>query len=115
MAEQHRLKTSIAIIGGAGDVGSTLAYNLIINPICSEIIMVDPKQNLLEAQVRDLADATYRGQTGARVRVGTAKDAGQADIVVITAGAKQKIGTFIPLANSRSRFSINQCLDMTIS
>lgn len=54
--------------------------------------MVDPKQNLLEAQVRDLADATYRGQTGARVRVGTAKDAGQADIVVITAGAKQKIG-----------------------
>lgn len=92
MAEQHRLKTSIAILGGAGDVGSTLAYNLILNPICSEIILVDPKTELLEAQVRDLADATFRGQTGARVRTGTAKEAGQADIVVITAGAKQKIG-----------------------
>ncbi|KAF2015840.1 l-lactate dehydrogenase-like protein [Aaosphaeria arxii CBS 175.79] len=90
MAE-HRLKTSVAIIG-CGDVGSTLAYTLVLQPICSEVILVDPKEDLLQAQVRDLGDATYRGQTGARVRAGTHKDAGQADIVVITAGAKQKIG-----------------------
>ncbi|KAF2474893.1 l-lactate dehydrogenase-like protein [Lindgomyces ingoldianus] len=90
MAHQ-RLKTSIAILG-CGDVGSTLAYTLILNPICSEVILVDPKTALLEAQVRDLSDATYRGNTGTRVRAGTHRDAGQADIVVITAGAKQKIG-----------------------
>lgn len=88
---EHRLKTSIAILG-CGDVGSSLAYALVLQPICSEIIMVDPKTSLLEAQVRDLGDATYRGQTGSRVRVGTHKEAGQADIVVITAGAKQKPG-----------------------
>ncbi|KAF2658288.1 l-lactate dehydrogenase-like protein [Lophiostoma macrostomum CBS 122681] len=88
---EHKLKTSIAILG-CGDVGSTLAYTLILNPICSEVILVDPKKELLEAQVRDLGDATYRGNTGAKIRAGTHKDAGQADVVVITAGAKQKPG-----------------------
>ncbi|KAF2262545.1 l-lactate dehydrogenase-like protein [Lojkania enalia] len=88
---EQKLKTSIAILG-CGDVGSTLAYTLILNPVCSEVILVDPKTALLEAQVRDLSDATYRGNTGTRVRAGTHKDAGQADIVVITAGAKQKPG-----------------------
>ena len=87
----HKLKTSIAILG-CGDVGSTLAYTLILNPICSEVILVDPKTELLNAQVRDLSDATYRGNTGTRVRAGTHKEAGQADIVVVTAGAKQKHG-----------------------
>ncbi|KAF2876420.1 l-lactate dehydrogenase-like protein [Massariosphaeria phaeospora] len=88
---EHKLKTSIAILG-CGDVGSTLAYTLILNPICTEVILVDPKKELLEAQVRDLGDATYRGNTGTKVRAGNHKDAGQADIIVITAGAKQKPG-----------------------
>lgn len=57
--------------------------------------MVDPKKELLEAQVRDLSDATFRGNTGTKVRVGTHKEAGQADVVVITAGAKQKVGMCI--------------------
>ncbi|KAF2111348.1 l-lactate dehydrogenase-like protein [Lophiotrema nucula] len=92
MAEQHqKLKTTIAVLG-CGDVGATLAYTLLLKPICSEVILVDPKTALLEAQVRDLADATYRGNTGTKVKAGTHKDAGQADIIVITAGAKQKPG-----------------------
>jgi L-lactate dehydrogenase len=86
-----KLKTSIAVVG-CGDVGATLAYTLILQPICSEVILVDPKKELLEAQVRDLGDATYRGGSGVKVRAGDHKDAGQADIVVITAGAKQKTG-----------------------
>jgi L-lactate dehydrogenase len=89
---QPRLKTSIAILG-CGDVGATLAYTLILQPICSEVILVDLKKELFQAQVRDLSDATYRGGSGVKIRAGTHKDAGQADIVVITAGAKQKIGT----------------------
>lgn len=90
-----KLKTSIAIVG-CGDVGATLTYTLILQPICSEVILVDPKKELLEAQVRDLGDATYRGGSGVKVCAGTHKDAGQADIVVITAGAKQKTGNPVP-------------------
>ncbi|EUC45299.1 hypothetical protein COCMIDRAFT_95997 [Bipolaris oryzae ATCC 44560] len=88
---QPKLKTTIAILG-CGDVGSTLAYTLILQPICSEFLLVDLKHSLLEAQVRDLSDATYRGGSGVRVRAATHAEAGQADIVVITAGAKQKPG-----------------------
>ncbi|KAF1950387.1 l-lactate dehydrogenase-like protein [Byssothecium circinans] len=87
----HRLKTSIAIIG-AGDVGSTIAYTLLHDSICTEVIMVDPKTELLEGQVRDLGDATYGGRSGTKVRAGTHRDAANADIIVITAGAKQKEG-----------------------
>lgn len=86
-----KLKTTIAILG-CGEVGSTLAYTLLLQPICNEVILVDLKKDLLDAQVRDLNDATYRGNTGTKVRAGSHKEAGQADIVVITAGAKQKIG-----------------------
>ncbi|CBX90244.1 hypothetical protein IAQ61_001738 [Plenodomus lingam] len=86
-----RLKTTIAILG-CGDVGATLAYTLVLQPICSEVILVDLKKDLLEAQVRDLNDATYRGDSGVKVRAGSHREAGQADIVVITAGAKQKTG-----------------------
>jgi L-lactate dehydrogenase len=89
---EQKLKSTIAIFG-CGEVGATLAYSLILQPICNEVILVDPKTALLEAQVRDLNDATFRGNTGTRVRAGTAQEAGQqADIVVITAGAKQKPG-----------------------
>lgn len=100
-----KLKTSIAIVG-CGDVGATLAYTLILQPICSEVILVDPKKELLEAQVRDLGDATYRGGSGVKVRAGNHKDAGQADIVVITAGAKQKTGKPQLVHEGRSK-SIN--------
>jgi L-lactate dehydrogenase len=88
---QPKLKTTIAVLG-CGDVGATLAYTLILQSVCSEVILVDPKAELLEGQVRDLSDATYRGGSGTKIRAGTHKEAGQADIVVITAGAKQKPG-----------------------
>lgn len=66
--------------------------------------MVDLKKELLNAQVRDLNDATYRGGSGVKVRAGTHKDAGQADIVVITAGAKQKTGSvLIPNAEMKKK------------
>lgn len=102
-----KLKTSVAVLG-CGDVGATLAYTLILQPICSEVILVDPKKELLDAQVRDLSDATYRGGSGVKVRGGTHKDAGQADIVVITAGAKQKTGTYMIVEYHTRRQVISQ-------
>ncbi|KAF2281052.1 l-lactate dehydrogenase-like protein [Westerdykella ornata] len=89
--DEQKLNRTIAIFG-CGEVGATLAYTLVLNPICNEVILVDPKTDLLEAQVRDLNDATFRGNNGTRVRAGTPRDAAQADIIVITAGAKQKPG-----------------------
>ncbi|KIW07397.1 L-lactate dehydrogenase [Verruconis gallopava] len=86
-----KLTSKIAVLG-AGSVGSAVAYNLILNPIAGDILLVDPKEDMRDAQVQDLSDATYHGANTSRIRAGTHKEAGQCDIVVITAGAKQKQG-----------------------
>jgi L-lactate dehydrogenase len=88
------LSSSIAVIG-AGSVGSTVAYTLINKPIASEILLVDPKEEIRDAHVRDLSDATFHGSTSTTIRAGTHKEAGQCDIIIVTAGAKQKKGASI--------------------
>jgi L-lactate dehydrogenase len=100
MSQGPKLTSQIAILG-AGDVGATIAYSLIMNPVAGDILMVDPKEEVRDAQVQDLSDATFHGNTSTRVRAGTHKEAGQCDIVVITAGAKQKKGMdYIPSLNT---------------
>jgi L-lactate dehydrogenase len=88
---QKSTTSRIAILG-SGEVGSTIAYSLILNPVAGEILLVDPKEEVRDAQVQDLSDATFHGDTSTLVRAGTHKEAGQCDIVVITAGAAQKKG-----------------------
>jgi L-lactate dehydrogenase len=91
MTTANRSTTRIAIVG-AGDVGAAAAYSLILNPVAGEILLVDPKTEYRDGQVLDLSDATYRGHTSPRVRSGTHKEAGQCDVIVMTAGAKQRQG-----------------------
>lgn len=92
MSQSPTLKSRIAILG-AGEVGSTIAYSLILSPVASEILLVDPKEDVRDAQVQDLSDASHQdGASTTRVRAGTHKEAGQCDVVVVTAGAKQKKG-----------------------
>jgi L-lactate dehydrogenase len=55
---------------------------------------VDPKTEIRDAQVQDLSDATYHGNTSTRVRAAEHKEAGQCDVIVVTAGAAQKEGEF---------------------
>lgn len=92
MSPNTSLTSQIAIVG-AGDVGATIAYSLIMDPVASEILMIDPKEEVRDAQIQDLSDATFHGNTSTRIRAGTHKDAGQSDIIVMTAGAKQKKGS----------------------
>jgi L-lactate dehydrogenase len=91
MTPNPKLTSQIAIVG-AGDVGATIAYSLILNQVAGDILMVDPKEEVRDAQIQDLSDATFHGNTSTRVRAGTHKEAGQSDIIVMTAGAKQKEG-----------------------
>lgn len=93
MSQDPKLTSQIAILG-AGDVGATIAYSLIMDPVAGDILIVDPKEEVRDAQVQDLSDATFHGNTTTRIRSGTHKEAGQCDVVVITAGAKQKKGTY---------------------
>ena len=88
-APTSRNTTRIAIIG-AGDVGAAIAFACIANHVAGEILLLDIKPSFLAAQVLDLNDAAYRGTPS--VRAGSYAEAAQCDIVIISAGAKQRPG-----------------------
>jgi L-lactate dehydrogenase len=80
---------SIAIIG-AGSVGSAIAHSLLLRRVVADLILVDIDKERCQAQVLDLSDATYLSHV--RVKQGSYAAASQADIIIVTAGAKQSPG-----------------------
>jgi L-lactate dehydrogenase len=82
--------SKIAVIG-AGSVGSTTAYALLLKNIAAEIILVDIDEKRCHGEILDLSDALAFDGTS-KIRSGNAQDAAQADIIVIAAGKAQKPG-----------------------
>ena len=83
------LNNRIAIIG-AGSVGGAIASALLLRRVVADIHLVDIDAARCRAQVADLADSAFL--SNGRIAVGTPQDAGQADIIIVTAGAKQRPG-----------------------
>ncbi|KAF9349540.1 hypothetical protein BGX26_012174 [Mortierella sp. AD094] len=79
----------MAIIG-AGSVGSSIAFACLMRSVVSELLINDFDEKVCRGQVLDLQDAAFVSST--KVRTGTPKECGQADIIVITAGARQRPG-----------------------
>ena len=80
----------IAVIG-AGLVGSTIAYTLVMKNLAAEVILVDINEAKEEGEVMDINDALSFVETG-KIRGGSYQDAATADVIVITAGLPQKSG-----------------------
>jgi L-lactate dehydrogenase len=88
MNSEHGSKV---VIIGAGLVGSTFAYSLMINGSASEIVLIDVNQARLQGEIMDLNHGIcfVRPVT---VRAGSYEDCADADVIVLTAGANQKAG-----------------------
>lgn len=84
------MSTKIAIIG-AGAVGTTTAYALILKNIAAEIILIDIDKTRCKGEFLDLSDAIPFCKTSV-LHEGNLEDANIADIIIICAGARQKIG-----------------------
>jgi L-lactate dehydrogenase len=82
--------TKIAVIG-AGSVGSTVAYTLLIKNLASEIILIDVNEVREEGEVMDMHDALPFVET-VDIKRGDPPDAATADIIIVTAGLAQKPG-----------------------
>ncbi|PKN03706.1 L-lactate dehydrogenase [Candidatus Dependentiae bacterium HGW-Dependentiae-1] len=80
--------SKIAIIG-AGRVGTTTAYALMLKNIVAEILLVDIDPNRCQGEIYDLAD-TLSFSTASNIHAATLKEAGRADIIVVTAGIAQQ-------------------------
>ena len=75
---------------GAGSVGTATVQSLIRDGNVSDIYLLDVDEERCVGEVLDLSDVGF--MHNCRVHVGTYEDARRSDIVVITAGAKQKPG-----------------------
>lgn len=78
-------RSRVAIIG-AGHVGSTAAFALMLRAIFREIVLIDNDRALATAEAADLSDANALARP-ARIWAGNYADAASAQIAVITAGA----------------------------
>ncbi|MFA5095271.1 MAG: L-lactate dehydrogenase [Candidatus Paceibacterota bacterium] len=90
MNDKNNLKQKITIIG-AGAVGSTVAYTLMVKNLGSEISLVDINSEKVKGEVLDIGDGLSFSETE-NVKVGSLKEAADADIIILTAGVAQKPG-----------------------
>ncbi len=84
----------IAIVGGGGGVGSSVAFNLLVRPEPFEVGLVDGHSGMARSHEMDLQQVVAAGASGSISVVGH-DDVIDADVVVITAAA--------PLTINRSR------------
>lgn len=83
-------KNKVTIIG-AGMVGSTTAYTLIVAGLAEEIVLIDINRNLARSQVMDLQHSfPFWGYT--KIKVGDYKELKNSEVVIIACGASQKKG-----------------------
>jgi L-lactate dehydrogenase len=79
------------VIVGAGSVGTTLAYTLQITGVATEIVLIDSNQELAAGQVMDMNHG-LSFVSPVQIYAGEYQDCKEADVVIITAGARQKPG-----------------------
>ena len=81
--EQDRGRAAII---GAGHVGATAAYALMLRALFREIILIDNNADLASAEAADIADAGGLTRP-TMIRAGDYSDAASAQIAILTAGA----------------------------
>ncbi|MGV9010764.1 L-lactate dehydrogenase [Brevundimonas sp.] len=103
----------IALIG-AGHVGATAAYALMLRALVPEIVLVDSNTALAEAEAADIADANALARP-ARVWAGDYADAAVASIAVITAGGATHGSQDRLSVAAASAAIVSDCVDGLIS
>ena len=90
MNQITRKPTRVAVVG-AGFVGATFAYALLLSGLASEIVLIDANQAKAEGEAMDLNHAVPLARP-AQVWAGTYADCAGAAITVVTAGSAQRPG-----------------------
>lgn len=86
------MKNKVVLIG-CGNVGMSYAYALINQKTyVNELILMDLNENKVEGEVMDLNHCLAFAPSKVNIKSGSYEDCNNADIVVIAAGANQKVG-----------------------
>jgi malate dehydrogenase len=79
----------IAIIGGAGTLGSCTAYTLALKGLAGELVLLDTNRNLLLAHMMDISTAVT-GIQNTKIWAGYDEDLQNSDIVIVVAAVPPK-------------------------
>lgn len=90
-------------IVGAGHVGSTAAYAMVLEATVGEIVLVDINEKLAAAQAEDILHATPWSHS-VKIKAGDYKDLKGAEAVILACGVSQKEGeTRLDLLNRNAK------------
>ena len=79
-------KSRIVIVG-AGNVGTTLAYSIVAQELCRQLVLIDIDRDKVQGEALDLQHAAMFTDRKTEIRVGDPGDCRDADIVIVTACA----------------------------
>jgi malate dehydrogenase len=82
----------VVIFGGAGGIGSSVAFNLLLTSTPYDVVVVDSRPNMVTSHVMDMQDALAFGGAKA-VRGGDAAEARDADVIVLCAAVPLRLNS----------------------
>lgn len=82
---------NVAIVGGAGGVGASVAFNLLLRG-GHDVVLIDRSPEMTTSHVMDLEQTLVQG-FGRSVRGGDPSDMAAADVVVVTAATPLTVNT----------------------
>jgi malate dehydrogenase len=82
----------VTIVGGAGGVGASTAFNLALLRGPHEIVLVDSRPAMLTSHLMDL-EQVLEQSPGAAVRAGEIGDVHDADVIVLVSATPLTVGT----------------------
>ncbi|MGN1106443.1 MAG: L-lactate dehydrogenase, partial [Huintestinicola sp.] len=84
------MSNKVTIIG-AGSVGSTIAYTMVVDGIASEIVLVDINENKALGEAMDIVQGVPFCSP-CSIYAGSYEDAKDSDVVILTSGVARKPG-----------------------
>jgi L-lactate dehydrogenase len=87
----HALHPRKVAVIGAGNVGATFAYTLVLSGLVGEVVLIDVDRQRAEGEAMDISHAVPLSNP-VRVWAGDYADCAGAGVVVVTAGSAQRPG-----------------------
>lgn len=82
------VRRSRVVVVGTGHVGMTVVSTIVSNGLCNEVVLINRTPQRAQGEAMDLADGEEFFSRYTKIRVGDWSDCADADIVIITAGAR---------------------------
>lgn len=79
----------IGVVGGAGTLGSSIAFNLALSGLANRIVLVDLKENIAKSHAMDIEQAVCEQNT-IEVEVGDYGSLKDCEVVVVAVGAPER-------------------------